>query len=60
MPYKTTEKQHKKCPRCKGEVWMVQYDYDNPQHYDGISEFACKDEKCGWRVGRWSGIELKE
>jgi len=25
--------------------------------YDGISEFFCT--KCGYRVGRWSGRELK-
>jgi hypothetical protein len=43
-----------KCPRyC---VVGVEYSYDHPAHYDGISEWRCT--KCGERVGRWSGKRL--
>jgi hypothetical protein len=34
----------------------VEYAHDDPEHYDGISEFRCPD--CGARVGRWSGKRL--
>lgn len=36
----------------------VEYTYDHPEHYDGISEFRCPD--CGARVGRWSGKRLDD
>lgn len=26
--------------------------------YDGISEYNCQE--CGLRIGRWSGLELKD
>lgn len=26
--------------------------------YDGISEYSCQD--CKLRIGRWSGLELKD
>ena len=32
---------------------MVEYDWTNPQHYDGVSEYSCLN--CGTRRGRWSG-----
>lgn len=44
--------------KCCGEVVGVQYAYWNPEAWDGISEFMCL--KCGKRIGRWSGKELKE
>ena len=31
----------------------VEYSYDSPEHYDGVSEWDCS--KCGNRVGRWTG-----
>ena len=35
----------------------VEYWYDHPARYDGVSEWKC--EKCGIRIGRWTGKELK-
>lgn len=50
-----------KCPRCLGPVFAVEYDYTNPEHYDGTSEYMCQDfEKCKWRIGRWCGRELQQ
>jgi hypothetical protein len=34
-----------------------EYTYDNPNRYDGVSEWRCPD--CDYREGRWSGKELK-
>lgn len=48
-----------KCAKCGAKVVMVEYFYSSPEHYDGISEYQCS-KQCGWRIGRWSGIELKE
>lgn len=49
------------CPKCQGtEFWSVEYAYDSPQRYDGISEYACQTEGCGYRVGRWTGFELHD
>ena len=51
------------CPKCKIEMIGVQYldtgskVIPKEHQYDGISEFFCT--KCGYRVGRWSGRELK-
>lgn len=36
----------------------VEYAYDNPNHYDGVSEWVCPD--CKYREGRWTGRELAE
>jgi len=36
----------------------IEYAYNHPEHYDGISEWAC--ESCGVRIGRWSGKVLKD
>ena len=52
-----------KCPKCDNdEVWQVEYSWDSPQHYDGISEWWCNPEVggCGYRQGRWTGEELHE
>jgi hypothetical protein len=35
----------------------VEYAYDDPGHYDGVSEWRCPD--CGRREGRWSGRPLQ-
>lgn len=56
--------QYEKCPRCGGEVWMVEYEGMHPEHYDGTSEYACKNSKldkptCRWRVGRFCGKILQ-
>ena len=49
----------KECRRCgSGNIIMVEYALLQPEHYDGISEIACRD--CGTRFGRWSGKELAE
>lgn len=36
----------------------VEYSYDHPGRYDGVSEWRCPD--CGVRVGRWSGRVLRD
>lgn len=36
----------------------VEYSWDSPEHYDGVSEVECRD--CDARFGRWSGKELTE
>ena len=47
------------CPiNKKHKVILVEYWYDNPNRYDGISEISCKD--CGKRYGRWTNNVLKE
>lgn len=38
------------------KMLMVQYGYQHPEQYDGVSEYTCS--KCGYRQGRWSGKEL--
>jgi transposase-like protein len=46
-----------KCKKCgSGNVLEVEYNFDSPEHYDGVSEFDCQD--CHARIGRWSGKEL--
>lgn len=46
------------CPYCHGEMIGVEYSYDSPYHYDGISEWDCL--KCNKRFGRWSKKVLGE
>lgn len=47
------------CTACgKANIMGVEYPYDDPLHYDGISEWRCLS--CGTRVGRWSGKVLGE
>lgn len=47
------------CPKCGShEVGGVEYSYDSPQHYDGVSEWHCME--CHTRWGRWSGKILGE
>ncbi len=49
----------KVCRKCGGtNIIMVEYSYDHPEHYDGVSEVVCND--CKSRFGRWSGKELAE
>lgn len=36
----------------------VEYAYDHPQHYDGVSEYRCTN--CGLRIGRFSKAFLKD
>lgn len=45
------------CPICEATMIGVEYSYDSPEHYDGISEYYCM--KCKIRRGRWSGKILK-
>lgn len=41
------------CPRChSNKIIGVEYSWDSPEHYDGVSEWMCS--VCETRVGRWS------
>ncbi len=47
-----------KCPKCGStNIIGVEYAYDSPYYYDGVSEWQCE---CGYREGRFSGRELKD
>lgn len=56
-----------KCPKCNGEIWSVEYSLVDPNHYDGTSEWACKNAltdgvvvpTCDWRIGRFCGKRLE-
>lgn len=44
------------CPDCgshQDNFVGVQYTYDSPNRYDGVSEWLCA--ACGNRWGRWTG-----
>ena len=45
-----------KCDCDESYLVGIEYTYDEPNHYDGVSEWKCS--KCGKRVGRWSNQEL--
>lgn len=47
-----------RCPECDTELGGVEYRYDDPDHYDGVSEWACPLGHI--RYGRWSGKILKD
>lgn len=45
------------CPKCGSKNYFgVEYSYDDPKHYDGVSEWQCGP--CNFRQGRFSGKEL--
>ena len=46
------------CPQCGRQLIGVEYAYNDPDHYDGVSEWACP--LCGYHRGRWSGKLLGE
>ena len=47
------------CQKCGSEnIIAIEYPWNDPDHYDGVSEFMCND--CNVRIGRWSGKKLKE
>lgn len=46
------------CPECKKLMIAIEYSYDHPDHYDGVSEWNC--EACKIRFGRWSGKRLAD
>lgn len=52
-----------KCKKCKKSksIIEVEYYYDTPYRYDGISEYLCDKDLggCGYREGRWTKKELK-
>lgn len=53
----------KKCPKCSASVIMVEYHLMDKNHYNGVSEYDCKNAlgkspTCDWRIGRWCGQEL--
>lgn len=48
-----------KCKKCGSEnIVAIEYSWDSPEHYDGVSEIQCND--CHVRFGRWTGKELAE
>ncbi len=54
-----TNPEKQTCPLCKSVDYIaVEYDYLNPNRYDGISEFICNTCKTRW--GRWSGKILSD
>ena len=50
----------KTCSKCGGDVVMIEYSWDSPERYDGISEYECLDGNCAQREGRWSGKILQD
>lgn len=42
------------------KIVLVEYGYDSPHSYDGVSEIKCVEPNCGRRVGRWCGNRLEE
>lgn len=55
------------CPDCNLEMCGVQYgrfysetetEYGHPEHYDGVSEWRCR--QCKKRYGAWSKKVLSE
>lgn len=51
------------CPKCGNtRMWGVEYRNGSPQYYDGISEWRCEPAVggCGYRQGRWTGLELHD
>lgn len=61
------------CPKCNGSIISVEYYLLDPDHYDGVSEYACsnsfrekdRDEKhtnvlCSYRIGRFCGQPLND
>ena len=50
-----------KCKKCGQDMLMVEYyNVGLPEGvgYDGVSEYSCQD--CKLRIGRWSGLDLKD
>lgn len=45
------------CPQGHDNVILVEYGYEDPYRYDGISEIVCKT--CSCRYGRWTGKILE-
>lgn len=47
-----------KCAACGNQEGLMgqEYPYDDPMHYDGVSEWHCP---CGARTGRWSNRILQ-
>ena len=46
-----------RCKKCNSDnIVFVEYAWDHPEHYDGVSEVDCL--ACGARFGLWSGKEL--
>jgi hypothetical protein len=43
---------------CRRYMIGVQYVWNHPEHYDGVSEWRC--DVCGTRFGRWTRRELKD
>lgn len=55
----SAEKEEYEMTCCENpKLITIEYHWESPNHYDGISEYAC--ENCKYRQGRWSEKELKE
>lgn len=48
------------CSACDRTVMVigVEYSWDHPEHFDGVSEWRCP--RCGRREGRFTGKVLTE
>ncbi len=52
-----TLNKEKLCRKCGStKIVLVEYPWDHPEHYDGISEIKCL--VCEARFGRWSEKQL--
>lgn len=52
------ENDNSTCPVCKSAIEHgVEYHYNHPGHYDGVSEWRCVN---GHRWGRWTGNVLEK
>ena len=40
------------CPNCHEPIMGVEYGWNSPNNYDGVSEWTCL--KCNLRWGRWT------
>lgn len=48
------------CPICGQPMTGVEYGYNHPQHWDGVSEWLCTNHPIPYRIGRFTGRELKD
>ncbi len=46
------------CPICRRPMIGVEYAYDHPDHWDGVSEWLCEDHPTPVRLNRFTGKEL--
>lgn len=46
------------CPKGHKRIIGIEYYWESPMHYDGVSEIKCLT--CNKRYGRWTGKILKD